>query len=172
MRIFTPSKTFENISEAGAAVINLVDDPKLLAGQALKDIPELGGSLEFERSRSVNAPRLSGACAYVELEVESIEMVSLQDEIGTSEVAKVRGVVKNIEIARRSARPFRRVDLFLLESAVLATRALEALKRGRGDLAGNLVREIKKYREKCEKIAPRSTETEMVKRIENFLKGG
>lgn len=170
MKIFTSSQTFQNIAKTGAAVINVVDDSKLLASQALKEIPGFDEKLEFEESHYVNAPRLSSACAHIELEVKNVNKMSISDEIGASEVASVKGVVKNIEIVKRLPRPFKRADFFLVESAIFATRAIEALKRGKSDVARNLIREIDIHREKCSRIAPNSPEMEMITRITNFLK--
>ncbi len=170
MKIFTSSQTFQNITNTGAAVINVVDDPKLLATPALKEIPGFKEKLEFEESRHVDAPKLSSACAYIELEVKNLNKMSISDEIGASEVANVKGVVKNIEVVKRLPRPFKRADFFLVESAILATRAVKALRRGKNDVAQNLIREIDIHRKKCGRTAPHSPEMKMITRITDSLK--
>lgn len=170
MKIFTTTRTFRNICSTRAAVINLVDDPKLIVSQALKEIPDIETTLEFERSDNIDAPKLSGACAHIEIEIRSVERMRVLDEMGPSEVARVRGVVKNIEVIKPPPYGFRRVDFLLIESAILATRAIEALKRGRRSVAEGLIREIETHREKCAKIAPLSKEAELMMKIVNFLK--
>lgn len=172
LKVFTDTKTFENIAHRGAAVINITRDAGLLAGLALKEI--LGfeqESLRFEKSKHVDAPRLLGADAFIEFEVEEMERASVSDEIGISEVAYITGRVKGIEAKRRPARPFKRADFFVIEAAIAATRAIEALKRGRREVAGKFLGELEGYLGACERVAPGSREAGLIAKIADSLRG-
>jgi hypothetical protein len=170
LRIHTSSRTFQNIVRTRAAVINISRDPKLLASQALKDVFKSKTSLKFKKSKFVDAPKLSNADAWIELEIKNLDKMKISDEIGTSEIARVVGMVRNIEVSKPSIYPLRRASFFLLESAILATKAIEAFKRGKDDVAEKIIQEIENYRERCRKVACCSSEMKMIEKIVNFLK--
>jgi len=78
--------------------------------------------------------------------------------------------VKNVEILNPSVHPFRRSELFAIEAAVLATRIEEALKKGRRETAERLFLELGEYGKKCQRIAPRTVELNMIMKIIDLLK--
>lgn len=168
LKIFTATETFRNIDRRGAGTINVVDDAELLVKQGLPQIFS-SENLEFERSDHVDAPRLLGADAFIEFEVKNVEKEIISDEIGTSEIAHVTGSVKNIEIGDYSPRPFKRTEFFLIESAIIATRAIEAFREGKEDKANSMIREINRYLKKCQEIAPRSSKTKLIAKILDYL---
>ena len=163
LRIFTSTNSFQNISRTKAAVINIVRDVELLAGLALKDLLNFGESrLSFKSSKCVNAPRLVGADAWVEIEVEEIRKYQISDELGPSEVAYLTAGVRDIEVGNPTTHPFKRSESFVIESAILATRILEALKRGREKTAKEMLNKLAEYQKKCELIAPNSKDSRIV----------
>lgn len=171
LRIFTDTKTFRNILRHRAAVINIVKDVNLLASIALREFPLFGKiSLKFETSGRVNAPILAKTDVYVETEVARVKREKISDEIGTSEVAYIVAKVKNIKVTNPSPHLFKRPEFFVVESAILATRIKEALKRGRGEVARKKFLELSEYVEKCRRIAPRSKELNLMIKIKGLFK--
>lgn len=169
-RLFSDTRAFRNLSHTEAGVVNIVSDAKLIAKQGVPEIFSEEKPPEFESSKDVNAPRLSGAGAFVEFEVENMAKGVVSDEIGTSKTAEVVASAENIEAGDYSPRPFRRSEFFLIESAILGTRAIEAQRRGREGVAKNMISEIERYQEECGRIAPGSPETELISRILDYLK--
>lgn len=171
LRIFTNTRTFRNIFQSRAAVINIVKDVNLLASLALKGFPRFGKiTLKFVKSGYANAPRLAKADARVEVEVEKVERAKISDEIGSSEVAYVTARVKNIAVINPSIHPFKRSEFFVIESAILATRIKEALKNGRNEVAKRKFLELIGYMEKCRRIAPDSGELNLMIKIKDLFK--
>jgi len=171
LRIFTNTRTFRNVLQSRAAVINIVRDVNLLASIALKGFPRFGDfTIKFEKSKHVNAPRLAKTDARVEVGVEKVERSKISDEIGTSEVAYITTRVKNIEVINPSIHPFKRSEFFVIESAILATRIKEALKNGRNKVAKKKFLELSEYVEKCRRIAPHSREINLMIKIKNLFK--
>lgn len=171
LAVFTNTKTFQNLLRSKAAVINIVKDVEFLVSLALKDLLGFNETaLKFKKSEHVNAPKLEEADAYVEIETEKVEKAKISDEVGSSEVAYITARIKNIEVLNPSVHPFKRSELFIIESAVLATRIREALKNNRKEAAERLFLELNKYRDKCRRIAPNSRELNLITRIINSLK--
>ncbi len=171
LRIFTNTRTFQNLLHSRAAVINIVKDVGLLASIALKEFPRFSKiALKFEKSRHVNAPRLAKSDAHVEIKVEEVERAKISDEIGSSEVAHITAKVKNIEVINPSIYPFKRSEFFVIESAILATRVKEALKNGRYKIAKKKFLELSEYVKKCRRIAPHSMELNLMIKIKNLFK--
>jgi hypothetical protein len=171
LKVFTDSETFQNLLRSKAAVINIVRDVELLSSIALRDLLEFDeGSLKFKESKHVNAPRLDGVDAWVEVEVERIRREKISDEVGISEVANVTARVKNIEVLNPGARPFKRSELFAIEAAVLATRIDEAIKNDRREAAKRLFVELEEYQRRCRRVAPRSGELNLITKIIESLK--
>lgn len=169
LRVFTDTRTFKNLLGSKAAVINVVGDAELLARIALGGI--LGRPrLKFTHSRRVEAPRLKGAEAYVEVEVERIELEKVLDEVGSSEVAQVLAQVKHVEVVEPRPKPFKRPEFFLVEAAILATRIKKALENHRLTAAKKLLKELEGYASKCRRVAPDSKELKLLTRVEDLLK--
>jgi hypothetical protein len=171
LRIFTNTRTFRNLLQSRAAVVNVVRDVRLLASIALKEFPSFGKIvLEFKGPEHVNAPKLVKADARVEVEVEEVERAKISDEIGSSEVAYITARVKNIEIIKPSVHPFKRSEFFVIEAAILATRIKEAVKHGKDEVARKKFLELEKYVERCRRIAPQSSELDLMVKIKDLFK--
>ncbi|KXB03249.1 hypothetical protein AKJ47_02620, partial [candidate division MSBL1 archaeon SCGC-AAA261G05] len=165
LKLFTRTQSFHNLSRSGTGVINIVNSARILAEQGLPEILVGGEALKFEASENVDAPRLQEADAFIEFEVEQIEKETISDRISTSELAQIAGNVKHIEAKKLHPHPFKRTEFFLIESAIIASRALEAKKKGKKRLVRSLVREINYYKDKCEKTAPGTPEAELITKI-------
>ncbi len=170
LKLFTDTKTYENISHMKAGTINIVSDAKFLIQQGLPDLIPLEKNYELKKSEHVEAPYINEADAIIEFIVEEMQEKTITDEIGTSEFAKVTGSVKNIvKKDNISPRPFKRPDLYLIEVAVLATKAIEAKKKGKNKSLENYIDEISYYEEKCKNIAPKSEESKIISKIKNHV---
>lgn len=171
LRIFTATDSFQNIVRTRAAVINIVRDVELLANLALKDLLNFDESrLSFKSSKCVNAPRIEEADAWVQIEVREIRKDQISDELGPSEVAHLTADVKEIEVGNPCIHPFRRSESFVIESAVLATKITEALKRGKEKIAKKMFRKLAEYQKECELIAPNSNDSRLIAKIMDSLK--
>lgn len=170
MKIFPDTRTWKNLNEKEAGVVNIIQNAEFLVKQGLPDDFEGKEKIvSFEKGENVDSPYLSEADAIAEFEVIDTEKKKIEDEIGSSVVWIVTAAVKKIEILKCSPRPFKRSELYLIEAATLATKALEAQDKGNDEAFKDLFREIKKFEEKCEKIAPESGEHQLISKIIGYL---
>ena len=170
LEVFTDTQTFKNLVERGAAVINFVGDARLLARLALKKLLGFDPTkLSYTKSTRVDAPKLDGAEAHVEIEVKSLDRKEISDELGTSEVAEILAEVRGVEILNPRVRPLKRAESFVIESAVLASRVAEAVRRGKREVAERLFGELGAYRKRCETLAPSSDDTRLITEIIDAL---
>lgn len=168
--IFTDTQTYQNIQKNKAAVVNIVEDAKLLVKLGLPYIfPENNKNIEYIESETINAPYLTNADAVIELKIKEITKKKISDKIGTSEAAEITGLVKNIQTKKTPPRPFKRSELYLIETAVLATKAIVANKKENPSVFQEFVKEIKQYEKKCEKIARKSEERKLITKIKDYL---
>ncbi len=171
LRIFLDTKTYQNVVAAKSGVINITNNAELIAKIALPDISGLDEkTLDYKNSEYVNAPKLTGADAHVEIVTSNIQEAQWSDDIGASKVAHIITYVKNIELSKPSTHPFKRTDSFLIESAVLASKALEALKNDRTEVAKKLLKKIDQYKSECKRIAPESKYFYFISKITSYLK--
>lgn len=168
LRIFTDTSTFKNIDLSRAAVMNVVRDAELLARLALGDLLNKP-ALSFESSKRVNAPRLRGAGAFVEIEIKNLRTEQISDKLGTSGVAHIEAEVKCIDIQTPGVRAFKRSESFVIQAAVLATKIIEAMRKGKVEIAREIFREIVGYKKKCERIAPGSKDSCVITEIVDSL---
>lgn len=171
LRLFAGSQTYRNVKDRKAGTINILSDSLFLIKRGLPEIfPVEGREIEFKNAGNVDAPYLAEADCVVEFEVVKISERIVKDRIGTSKMAEVIGSVENVDIRNENPRPFRRTDFYLIESAVLATRAIEARRNCRDDVFEDLIEELKFFKEKCGKIAAKSREMEAIIRISDYFK--
>jgi len=171
LKIFTDTDTFSNIMKSKSAAINITRNAELITNIALRDLMNFDESrLEFISSSLVDAPILRKADAYVEIEVEKTRRTKLHDKIGTSGVAYVVAKVKNVRVQNRRVCPIDRSESFLIESALLATRIIKALRRGRNQVAKEIYQKLSEYRRECERIAPKSKNSSLIAKIAGSLK--
>lgn len=170
LRVFTDTETFRNLVESKAAVVNIVRDVRLLAALALKALLKFDErKLSFMSSKYVNAPRLKAAEAYVEIEVKNLRMEEIFDELGKSEVAHIETEIKHIEAQTSHVQPFKRSESFVIESAVLATKVLETMKKGKVKTGARIFREIVSYEKKCRLVASDSEDCRVISKIVSSL---
>lgn len=170
LKLFTKTKTFQNIQETKSGAINFLKDVETITKLGLAEIFPNKKKLQFESAKSVNAPRISGSDAFIEFKVNGTKRRTISDEIGKSEIAEITGLVTNIEGQKRLPRPFKRSEFFLIEAAIYASKALEARKKGNGKILKSKVEEIEYYQVKCDNVAPESNEAELISEILNYFK--
>jgi hypothetical protein len=108
LKPFLETTTFRNVSESGAAVVNLTDDAMLFAQGAISSpqFPSVPASM-------IRGAVLDAACSWRELEVLAIDATPPRSRIETRVVH--RGI-------RREFIGFNRARHAVLEAAILATR--------------------------------------------------
>ena len=172
LKVFTDTVTFYNLSSSHAAVINITNDVELLANLALRGLLNFDDStLRFKSSKCVNAPRLENADAFVEIEVESLRKTKIRDKIGESEAAYFIARVKCIDLQKSDAFAIRRSESLAIESAVLATRILVAMEKGKEKAAKDLFLEIVGCKKKCDLSGSHKNDLRLITRIVESLKG-
>ncbi len=169
-KLFTDSKTFQNLYKQKAGVVNLVGNVEKIVKQGLSEIFQKKSEIKYKESNKLDVPHLSDYDAIVEFNVAKIKNKTISDEIGKSEMAKIMANVENIDIDNPRPRNFKRSDFLLIESSILATRVIEAINNERKSIARKKIQEIKKYLKKCEKIVPNSSRKKLISKILDYLK--
>lgn len=170
LRIFTNTVTFQNLLRSGAAVINVVRDPEILAKLALKDLFDFEeADLRFKSSKCVNAPHLEKADTFVEIEIKTLQKEKISDELGASEVAHFEAEVKYIDVQNPNVRPLRRSESLVIESAILATKIMEAMRRGRKEIAKTIFNKLSKHKKRSELVTPDSKDSRLITKIVSSL---
>lgn len=172
MNLFGDTRTYKNLSNSGGAVANIVSNPELIIKGGLPDIfsPPLK-TFSFETAKKVNAPYLSKADAFLEFEIKEMKGKTLNDDIGFSKYFETIGSVKNIEILNDNPHTLKRSDFYLIESSVLASKAISARKKGKKEKFNDLVDEISFFKQKSQKIAPKSRTSNLILDILDHLDG-
>lgn len=171
LRLFAGTQTYQNVQNKRVAAINITSDSIFLIKQGLPEIFSAEErEINFKKARKIDAPYLAKADVIIEFEIEEMSEKTITDRIGTSKMAEIIGSVENIVVKNTNPRPFKRSELYLIESAVLATRVIEARKKGQAEISEEIVEEIKYFKEKCEKIAPKSKELRTIVKILDFFK--
>lgn len=170
LRVFTDTITFLNLSRSGAAVINIVRDPEILAKLALKDLLDFEEVyLRFKNSKCVNAPQLENADAIVEIEIKTSQKEKISDELGALEVAHFEAEVKYIGMQNPNVRPLRRSESLAIESAILATKIIEAMKKGREEIARDIFDKLSEHKKRSELNTPDSKDSRLITKIVDSL---
>jgi len=121
LKIYKETKTYKNLIEKGAGVVNITRDPAVFIKCLMKDKDKYLRE-EIEDSEVVDVARLRSAEAYIEFTVESI-----YDEVGLADfrclVVKAYEGVKAIE-------PYSRATYALIELAVNISKVEPYLKQG------------------------------------------
>ncbi|KXA96991.1 hypothetical protein AKJ38_02180 [candidate division MSBL1 archaeon SCGC-AAA259I14] len=170
MKLYTGTKTLQNIQNKKAATINIVNNAVFLSKQGLPEIfSRKIKSSDFAKAKNVNSPYLKQADAIIEFKVEKTIEKTVSDRIGKSNITEVIGSVKNMEVKNSYPHPFKRAEFYLIESAILATKAIESKKRQKEKLAHEYVEKIEIFKNKCEKIAPESRELKTISEILDYF---
>lgn len=148
------SKASENVLRRSCFVLNVVN-PEVIVEVALN----LGVlKLEFEGPERVDAPRLRGAAAYLELSV-----------VETSEDAvwfHLRSKTVAVSVLRPIYRPFSRGHAALLEAAVHASRIPVYMRLGEKEKAEELRSKVLCLLETAARLAPTPTVQAQIRTIE------
>ncbi|KXA95645.1 hypothetical protein AKJ65_01265 [candidate division MSBL1 archaeon SCGC-AAA259E19] len=172
LNLFAGTESYENLFHSGSGVANVVTNPEFLIKGGLPDIFDQNiKSFDFGNSKVVNAPSLSDADAKIEFEVEEMKEKLLDDDIGPSKFYEVKGAIKNVEIINNIPRSFKRTDFYLIESAIIGSKALEAQRKGNRTKFEELIEEISFFKDRCKKISPRSKKCRLIRRIIDYLEG-
>lgn len=169
-KLFGDTQTYRNLSEKEVGVVNLVNDARIIVENGLSEIFREKNNTEFKGSGKIDAPTLSEYDASIDFRVASIDRETIYDEVGESKVAKIVGEVENIDIDGLSPQNFKRSDFYLIESAILASRAIVAIDNENKSIAEKKIREIGEYLKKCKSIAPDSSRRRYISKILNHLK--
>ncbi len=166
LRVFSDTQTFRNLVSTGGAIINIVRDTGLLAGLALKDLLNFDVSeLKFVSSKCVNAPRLKDGEAFVEIEVQNFRKGQVTDQLGTSEVGYFETKVKCVEVGNLGVRAIRRTESIGVESAILATKIIEAMKKKKKKISYQMFHKLLKYKEDYKRGSPNSKDYPVIEKI-------
>lgn len=105
---FRPSTTLDNVLRTGFAVVNFTDDVRVFAGC-------LTGRYDWPlvEAARVDAPRLAGALAHAELELEAVE----EDDVRPRLICR-----PVLEAMHRPFQGFNRAQAAVLELAILVSR--------------------------------------------------
>ncbi|MEM2904575.1 MAG: DUF447 family protein [Candidatus Bathyarchaeia archaeon] len=129
IRPYVSTVTFTNLKAKGCAVSNLTSDPFLFLRTALKEVnPRVLPPEWFEEAKVVDAPRLKGLEAFVEVTV-------LESRLEEGKRADVICEAQLIEAFTVPAKAYCRASAALIEAAIHATRVKEFTRLGLHDLA-------------------------------------
>ncbi|MBS7268942.1 MAG: DUF447 family protein [Candidatus Freyarchaeota archaeon] len=155
-KIFTSSQTYRNIKEQRCAVINIINDMALFYRTSL-DKKSLEKEI-FKYSKTVNAPILASALAYMEVTVDDMRKI---DE----DRCEVIFSIQNAEIIDSCATPVCRAPSLILESLIHATRIELYYLNGTPEEAEPLVNQVKSFREIITRIAKGTIYDELMEKI-------
>ncbi len=156
MRIHTNHDTFKNLLRTKGCAINIVHDPYLFLRTALLgrgrggEEPEVSPS-EVAAAKTINAPYLRVASAYLEAELKGHEEHYIEDKYGGSRVSEARLRVRRVVTPVKHSLAVNRGLSAAIELAI-------KLSRGETD-------ELDKYRG----IMKKTLGTEEFSKIEKFL---
>ena len=161
---FKTTQTYRNIRDRRQFTINLTADPEIFYRATLKGIfaPEQLPSQWFEKSNAVDAPRLRGADASLEVVVKEIAGLS-------SSRVKVLCKVVGIKQRGKFPRSYCRASFAVIESIIHATRIIAFVGQGKKAQAMRLLDKIRGYRSLTVKVAPNTRYIKMMDRLVNGL---
>jgi len=167
IRPYTTTQTYLNLMGRRCGVVNLTGDPELFYRTAIKESNE-GEQVPAEwflGAEKVDAPRLRGAEAYLEVSVVDQNPIASDRAEFTCEVVQ-------LEVASAYPKAYSRAAFALIESVIHATRLKEYLASGRMGEAEQLLSMINHYRALVERVAPGSRYTllmaDLLKRVESW----
>jgi hypothetical protein len=146
---FKATQTYRNIRNRQQCTVNLTTNPEIFYRAALKGTlaPERLPTQWFEKSNTVDAPRLRGADASLEAVVKKITDLHL---------GRVKILCKVVGIKLRSTYPrsYCRAPLTVIESIIHATRIIEFVGQGKKAQAMRLLNQIREHRGLTGRVAP------------------
>lgn len=117
IRPFLSSLTYKNLQKAKCAVVNITSNPELFYLTAIKEVNPHGKLPDnmFERANTVDAPRLRGADAFIEVTVLEVGPFG-------ADRADFLCSVKLIEASRVLPKTYCRAQYATIEAVIHATR--------------------------------------------------
>jgi hypothetical protein len=167
IRPYTTTQTYLNLRGRRCGVVNLTGDPELFYRTAIKESNK-GGQVPAEwfiGAETVDAPRLKGVEAYLEVSVVD------QSPVASDRAEFVCEVVR-LNVMGAHPKAYSRAAFALIESVIHATRVKEYLASGRVGDAEQLLSLIDHYRTLVERVAPGSryalVMADLLKRVESW----
>lgn len=164
IRPFKATQTYQNIRNRRQCTVNLTADPEIFYRATLKGIlaPERLPNQWFEKSKSVDAPRLRGADASLEAVVKEIADLS-------SSRAKVLCKVVGIKQRSKFPRSYCRASFAVIESIIHATRIIAFAGQGKKAQAMRMLNKIREHRSLTKRVAPNTRYIKIMDRLVNGL---
>ena len=169
IRPYVTSLTYKNLQTTKTAVVNLTDNPNLFYMTAIKQVNPNGKlpSDLFETTKTVSAPRLKKADAFVEVTVEKSGLFA-------PDRAEFLCIVKQIEAVKIKPQVYCRAQFATIEAIVHATR-IELFLKGTEQQQKNalqLMELVDVCNDLVNRTAPNSVYseimTDLTKRIESW----
>jgi len=166
VRPFKTSLTFQNLKAKRCGVANITSDPALFYAAAFKWIEKNREILlnQFERARSVDAPRIKVADGYVEFAVE--RAVDESEDRG-----RFICPIRMAEVRTSSVKPYCRSTFATIECVIHATRVREYLSRGWTDRADRLTKLIEYYGDLVGRVSPDSQYDRIIRELLAYVRG-
>jgi hypothetical protein len=166
IRPFVTSLTYKNIQATKSAVVNITFDPHLFYVTAFKEANpngKLANNL-FEKAKTVCAPRLKSAKAFVEV------LVKKTGSIGADR-AEFLCDVKNIESAKIMPEVYCRAQFVTIESIIHATR-IELFLKGNAQQqkrALKLIKLVNVCQDVVNRTAPNSVHSQIINDLTQLI---
>jgi hypothetical protein len=160
LKIYTSSLTYENLKLKKAGVVNVTSNPELFYPTAFKETNPNGKVPQdwFEKAATVDAPKLLGADAHVEVAVADIRQFD-------AERVEVLCEVKLVHAASVLPRAYCRALFATVEAVVHATRVeafIGSSDRGNREQALKLLETIRDCNDVVNRVAPNSRYSEIM----------
>jgi len=166
VRPFKTSLTFQNLKAKRCGVANITSDPALFYAAAFKWMDKNREILlnQFERARSVDAPRIKVADGCIEFAVER-EVDEGEDR------GRFICPIRMAEVPTISVKPYCRSTFATIECVIHATRVREYLSRGWTDRADRLTKLIDYYGDLVGRVSPDSQYDRIIRELSAYVRG-
>ncbi len=166
IRPFLSSLTYKNLQKAKCAVVNVTSNPELFYLTAIKEANphgKLPGDM-FERANTVDAPRLRGADAFIEVKVLEVGPFG-------ADRADFLCSVKLIEASRVLPKTYYRAQYATIEAVIHATRIKPLLhgNKKEQEQASKLIMLVEACRDVTAHSAPNSRYSEIMEDITEMI---
>lgn len=151
LRPYSVSTTFANLQSRRCAVLNITSDPMKFMRTALKELNP-GGVLPedwFEESKLVQAPRMKGSEAFVEVSAVQVSSEGANRAVVTC-------LVELVEVGGSPVRAYCRAVSALIEATIDATRVKQFASAGDSELARHHRESMERHLDLVLRVAPES----------------
>lgn len=164
IRPYMSSSVYENIHETGCGVVNITTSPELFYRTTFKNekrhlvVPKKW----FIQAKTVHAPRIKSAAAYIEFVVKRLEYENHD---------RARFTCKSTLVEARKSFPqaYCRSTYALIECLIHATRIKVFLSDGRRGEAEKLIKLVEQYKQLTDRVAPGSKDLQVMIEILNHI---